>query len=72
MATLKLFGNKIHPACQYCTEAMQQMSENVLCLKKGIVSPHYSCKKFIYDPLKRVPPRPQSLQKYETKDFSIT
>lgn len=72
MANDQLFGNKIHPACQYCTEAMQQMKENVLCIKKGIVSPNYSCKKFVYDPLKRIPPRPQSLYRYEAQDFSIT
>lgn len=31
--------------------------EEMLCSKKGIISPEYSCRAFIYDPLKRVPKR---------------
>lgn len=38
--------------------------ENVLCKYHGIVSAAYKCRKFVYDPLKRVPsksPKPVSL-----------
>jgi hypothetical protein len=27
----------------------------ILCAKKGIMSPQESCRRFIYDPFKRVP-----------------
>jgi hypothetical protein len=43
------------------------------CCKQGIVPPSYSCRRFSYDPLKRVPPRPNApdFQKYDQKDYSL-
>lgn len=71
MATLKLFGNNIAPACKYCAEAMQQVGDNVLCMKRGIVPPEHFCRKFIYDPIKRIPAKPMPLETYTEEDFSI-
>lgn len=72
MATESLFGNKIKPACHYCIQAYQAMGEEqILCLKRGVVPREYSCKKFRYDPLKRVPQRPLPLIKYTEEDFAL-
>lgn len=42
--------------CEFCryAEALSE-TENMLCKYKGAVEKEYSCRKFIYDPLKRVP-----------------
>lgn len=68
-----LFGNKIEPACKYCELSMQVLepSGDVLCEKRGIVSANYHCRKYIYDPLKRIPRRPLVVQKYTAEDFSL-
>lgn len=72
MATERLFGNKIKPACAYCAEgALQAEGGGVLCSRSGIVPPEHSCKKFKYDPLKRIPPRPLPLGSYDESDFAL-
>ncbi len=45
--------------CAFCDKA-QSLSddEHMLCSKKGVVACGYSCRKFRYDPLKRVPHAP--------------
>lgn len=47
--------------------------EMMLCAKKGIVPHCDDCRKFRYDPFKRVPPKPRALDfsKYEEDDFSL-
>ena len=66
----KLFGKNIEPACEYC-ELGQTAQDNrmVLCKYKGVVPLHFSCRKFIYTPLKRIPKRPIILQKFSSEDF---
>ncbi len=43
----------------------------ILCSKSGIRMPDSSCKKFSYDPLKRVPRREPELQEFSPEDFSL-
>ncbi|MFR0769688.1 MAG: hypothetical protein ACLSHO_08995 [Dysosmobacter sp.] len=45
----------------------------VACVKHGIVPVEHHCRGFHYDPLKRVPPRPASLDtaKLKEEDFSL-
>ncbi len=44
--------------CEYCRFASAlSLSENMLCDKKGVVDKEYSCRRFVYDPLKRIPRR---------------
>ena len=72
-AQKKLFGNNIEPACIYCQFGRGGGPDNVmiLCRKFGPVAPYYKCKKFIYDPLKRVPrPRP-GMPLYTEDDFKL-
>ncbi|MBP0979329.1 MAG: hypothetical protein J6C55_01630 [Oscillospiraceae bacterium] len=68
----KLFGNNIEPACEYCSNGKKSESGMILCLKLGVVSPSFCCKKFEYDPLKRKPKKHNHrLPKYSAKDFEI-
>jgi len=51
-----------------------QISEReVACVKRGVVPVESHCRSFRYDPLRRVPPRPASLDvtKLTEKDFSL-
>ncbi len=68
----KLFGNNISPACEYC-EYGSKSSDNamILCSKKGVVSPFYSCNKFVYMPTKRIPKRQQNLPEFTQEDFKL-
>ena len=42
-----------------------------LCDKYGIVSSVTNCRKFKYEPLKRVPSRTPNLPEYEAADFNL-
>lgn len=42
--------------CEFCRFASEiKTTEDMLCSHKGVVDKEYSCRKFVYDPLKRVP-----------------
>lgn len=68
-----LFRKKIDRSCSYCIFGTKIDEEQVLCIKKGVVSACGSCRKFKYDPCKRVPARPKPLDpsKYDNEDFSL-
>ena len=52
--------------CAYCEKASGIYDEDtMICQSRGIVSKAYSCRKFIYDPLKRIPPKAISAPKLE-------
>ena len=51
----KLFGNNIKPACKYCELCTALENDKVQCSKFGEVKSYDSCKKFVYNPLKRIP-----------------
>ncbi len=56
-----LFQKDIEPRCAYCKRGANLDEEQVMCMKKGIVSAAGACRKFKYDPLKRTPPKPVSV-----------
>ncbi len=69
---MKLFGNTIEPCCIYCEYARNTVDKlMLLCPHKGIVASHYSCKKYKYAPLKRVPKKLLVLPKYNDEDFKL-
>lgn len=68
-----LFRKKIDRSCSYCAHSGKVDDRTVLCSKKGFVSSCHHCRKFRYDPLKRVPARmkAQDFSKYKDEDFSL-
>lgn len=68
-----LFRKKMQRACEYCACSTKVNDEQVLCVKKGIMPMDGKCMKFKYDPCKRVPVKPKSLDfsKYDEEDFSL-
>ena len=70
---MRLFRKNIAPSCTYCQRGQQISETDVMCVKRGIVPAEHHCRAFKYDPLKRVPPRPASLDtgKLKEEDFSL-
>ena len=68
-----LFRKKIERSCAYCFHCTKLDDGLVLCTKKGLRSEDQSCRKFKYDPFKRIPlkAKPLDFSKYEENDFSL-
>ena len=67
-----LFRKDIEKRCAYCAFGNQINGGEVVCEKRGVVPAGGSCRRFAYDPLKRVPPRPVELDRsFSEKDFAI-
>ena len=68
-----LFRKKIERSCIYCQYSVKLDEENVLCSKKGMKTTEDKCRKFKYDPCKRVPAKVKALDfsKYDQDDFSL-
>lgn len=68
-----LFRKKIQKSCAYCQYGTKLNDEQVLCIKKGVVSTDGKCRKFAYDPCKRIPAKAKALdfEKYNEEDYSL-
>ena len=68
-----LFRKKIEKSCAYCAYGVKIDDEQVLCAKKGIRTLPGKCRKFKYDPTKRIPTRFKALnfEKYNDANFSL-
>ena len=67
-----LFKKKIQRSCDYCLYGTKLEGQQVLCAKKGVVSCE-KCRKFRYDPTKRVPLKPKmpNFDLYDQNDFIL-
>jgi hypothetical protein len=66
MAKKSFFGNKITPSCSYCKFGNKSKEGNkVLCEKQGLVDADFACKKWDYDPIKRVPKKQLNIPNQE-------
>ena len=63
-----LFRKKIERYCAYCAFAGKISEDQMICQKCGVVPASHQCRRFRYDPLKRVPPRPAALAGSGLKD----
>lgn len=68
-----LFRKKIERSCAYCVYGARIGEEQILCSKKGLQTPEQKCRKFRYDPCKRIPIKARALDfsKYDQEDFSL-
>lgn len=65
-------GETIAPACEYCEHGRLSSDHiRILCPKKGLVSPTYSCRRYLYDPLRRSPRLQPKLPDFTAEDFSL-
>ncbi|MBE6909257.1 MAG: hypothetical protein E7474_06765 [Ruminococcaceae bacterium] len=70
---MKLFRKNMEKRCAYCTSASVISEREVACPYRGVVDAASHCRRFAYDPLKRVPPRPAAFEgkKYCAEDFTL-
>lgn len=68
-----LFRKKIERSCAYCRHGVQLEDGQVLCHKKGVKTLEDKCRKFKYDPCKRIPlkAKPLDFSRYDAEDFSL-
>lgn len=68
-----LFRKRIEKSCSYCRFGTALDDTSILCTKRGVVPTDAKCRKFKYDPIKRIPPKPKTLNfdKYEDVDYSL-
>lgn len=68
-----LFRKKIERACSYCCHGTKLEDGMILCAKKGVKEADAKCRRFRYDPIKRIPPRARAMDfsRYEEDDFSL-
>jgi hypothetical protein len=68
-----LFRKKIERSCTYCVYGTMLEEDQVLCSKKGLRSAEKPCRKFKYDPCKRIPAKAKAMDfgKYDEEDFSL-
>ena len=55
---MKLFRKDMEKRCAYCASGVRISETEVACERRGIVDCAGHCRRFVYDPLRRVPPRP--------------
>ncbi len=68
-----LFRKKLPRACEYCRFGTNLNEEEFLCIKKGVVPKDKACRKFKYDPCKRIPLKAKaaSFSDYKPEDFDL-
>ena len=68
-----LFRKNITRSCAYCRYGAKLNQQEVLCAKRGLVSDEYSCRRFSYDPCKRIPAKQKAsdFAKYDNEDYSL-
>lgn len=67
-----LFSTEIPPACGYCANGNPSRDgAAILCPRCGVVSHSYHCKKFVYDPISRIPMPFPKRQEYDPSDFLL-
>ena len=68
-----LFRKKLPHSCSYCKFSAKLNEEKILCSKKGIKSCADKCRRFRYDPFKRIPSKQKALDfsKYHEDDYSL-
>ena len=68
-----LFRKKQPRSCIYCTYSTGLPEGQVLCSKRGIRPMDMPCRRFRYDPIKRIPPQNTALdaKKYSQEDFTL-
>ena len=73
MAKKKLFGNNVKPSCKYCELGKSGEGDKINCEKFGEVKAYDAdaCKKFVYNPLKRVPKKELSLANSAVNDINF-
>lgn len=65
-----LYSKSIEPHCAYCSHCTKDTEHQGVCDLRGIVALAGKCRKFVYNPLMRVPPKPARIRgRFTDEDF---
>lgn len=68
----KAFNKKLAHRCEYCIHGKRlEGAKEIICKKRGVTDPQDFCRKYKYNPLKRVPEDIKIQANYGPEDFSI-
>jgi hypothetical protein len=68
----KNIDDMIEKRCCYCESASPiRETTGYICNRKGVVPYNFSCRKFIFDPLKLAPRLPAKTLQFSPEDFSL-
>jgi hypothetical protein len=68
----KDIDNMIEKRCCYCESASAiRETTGYICNRKGVVPYNFSCKKFVFDPLKLSPRLPAKSLQFSPEDFQL-
>lgn len=68
-----LFRKKMPRSCTTCLHATVFSDDQFICIKRGIVENTTACRKYRYDPCKRIPPvmKAPEFSKYNDEAFKL-
>ena len=68
-----LFRRRMPKSCITCLFSTSLNEHQLLCTKHGVVADSYFCRKYRYDPCKRIPPcmKAPDFSKYSDEDFKL-
>lgn len=68
-----LFRKKMERSCAYCIYGALLEGDQILCSKKGLRTSEQKCRKFKYDPVKRIPHKmkPVDFSEFDNRDYSL-
>ena len=68
----KLFNKDIKKSCLWCEHGRKsEYTDEIFCRKRGVTTAGDYCRKYKYDPLKRVPEKQNLFTDYKDDDFKI-
>ena len=67
-----IFNKQLPKKCAYCEFSGQELfNGEILCKKHGVVKTGDFCRRYKYDPFKRVPKSVRPSDNYNPEDFSL-
>ena len=68
-----LFRKKMPRSCTTCLHSAVFNEDQYICIKRGVVENTFSCRKYRYDPCKRIPPavKAPQFEKFTDDDFKL-
>ena len=68
-----LFRKKMPRSCSTCQHSANFSENQYLCAKRGVVEISFSCRKYKYDPCKRIPltVKVPDFSRFRDEDFQL-
>lgn len=68
-----LFRKKMERSCSYCSNGAKLEDGTIICSKKGLRMEDSGCRRFRYDPCKRMPFKAKAMDfsRFKDSDFSL-